>query len=193
MRILLSLLLSVLSVGGVCWYLYGSGRLVPVGGHEPVARSVGNAIPMPVDAEGQGGVARRNASDASHLRIELLLSSAAAADAYASSPETEGLEVIVNGQPATGLFFFAGERHLCYADGFALREGENEIVVDATPDGTKTGTPWAVRVRIVRQNRVFAETTLWAQGGGRLTDAARIRLDAEAFRAAPRVDMGDAP
>jgi hypothetical protein len=57
-----------------------------------------------------------------------------------------------------------------------LIDGQNEIYVEANPPVDQTNAVFAVRVRIILNNRIVTERTLWSDPGMKIADTINLEI-----------------
>lgn len=156
MRILTSMLIWVVLVGGMALYMKQRTTVEAVAGYRP---------------EAAPGV----------FRLEATLSFTAAPDPFALDPgDDNGLVVLrvrVNGVEAISQReSVAAGSILSIEPAPGLIAGMNEFYVEASPPIEESDRPHAVRVRVFRNGDALAEHTLWSAPGGRIAGVFDLEL-----------------
>ncbi|MGE4543189.1 MAG: hypothetical protein AB7D06_03665 [Pedobacter sp.] len=162
MRFILTALIWLLMLGGLSLYIYQRDRHAPVAIQAPITHEVAGQdylleITPTFSPESDPFALRGDAGDATSLVVRT-----AQRELFRAEGELErGVPVRV--QPVRGLV-----------------EGRNELYVQAQPPLGESHRDHAVRVRLLRGNRVVVDETIWGQKGASVAGTIPFTLTATA-------------
>jgi len=135
---------------------------------------------------------------AGRFRVQLVATSALGPDPFALEPsQALALELLLRGEAVHRRTQPLAAGEPVVLEGVrGLVSGGNEFFIAAHPQDAESPVPLAVRLRILRDERVVAEQTLWAEAGEPVRGTVRLELprqDAPAEAVSAEAAPAEAP